>query len=367
MYLPSFPSLAQALGATAGSVQLTLSAYLVGLALGQTVYGPLADRLGRRRPLLAGLALYTAASVGCALAPRIELLVALRFAQAVGGAACLVIPRAIVRDRFDPQASARVYSHLMLVVGVAPILAPLVGGQILRVAGWRGIFGVLAGFGLAGIVLTALALPERAPRPAASRAGLRDYVRLLTDRRFVGFAACGGLAMAGMFAYISASPFVLIELYGVPAQAFGWIFGGNAAALIAASQLNGLLLLRVPSETILAYSLGIGAVVGAALVLVTGASLGGLPVLLVLLFLYLATRGFLQPNAVACALADHPQRAASASGLFGVAQFGSATLASALVGVLHDGTARPMALVMGGAAMLALVAYAALVRPPRPA
>jgi DHA1 family bicyclomycin/chloramphenicol resistance-like MFS transporter len=365
MYLPSFPELARALGAAPASVQLTLGAYLVGLAVGQAAYGPLADRLGRRRPLMGGLALYAVASAGCALAPRVDVLIALRFVQALGGAACLVIPRAIVRDRFDPQASARVYSHLMLVVGVAPILAPLVGGQIVHVAGWRAVFGVLAGLGVGGLLLTALALPESSPRAAAPSAGLRDYGWLLTDRRFVGFAACGGLAMAGMFAYIASSPFVLIELYGVPPRAFGWIFGGNAAALIAASQVNGAMLLRLRSETILARSITAGAVIGVALVGVAVTSVGGLPVLLVLLFAYLASRGFLQPNAVACALVDHPQRAASASALFGVVQFGGATVASALVGALHDGTARPMALVMGGSSVLALVAYVALARGRR--
>jgi DHA1 family bicyclomycin/chloramphenicol resistance-like MFS transporter len=365
MYLPSFPELARTLGAAPASVQLTLSAYLVGLAVGQAAYGPLADRLGRRRPLLGGLTLYAVASAGCALAPRVDVLIALRFVQALGGAACLVIPRAIVRDRFDPQASAQVYSHLMLVVGVAPILAPLVGGQIVHVAGWRAVFGVLAGLGVGGFVLTAIALPESSPRATATGAGLRDYGRLLADRRFVGFAACGGLAMAGMFAYIASSPFVLIELYGVPPRAFGWIFGGNAAALIAASQVNGALLLRLRAETILARSIIAGAVIGVGLVGVAVTSVGGLPLLFALLFAYLASRGFLQPNAVACALADHPQRAASASALFGVVQFGGATVASALVGVLHDGTARPMALVMGGSSVLALVAYVALARGRR--
>jgi len=171
--------------------------------------------------------------------------------------------------------------------------------------------------------------------------------------------------MAGMFAYIASSPFVLIELYGVPPRAFGWIFGGNAAALIAASQVNGALLLRVRAETILARSIATGAVIGVALVGVAVTSVGGLPVLLALLFAYLASRGFLQPNAVACALGNHPQRAASASALFGMVQFGGATVASALVGALHDGTARPMALVMGGSSVLALVAYVALARGRR--
>jgi DHA1 family bicyclomycin/chloramphenicol resistance-like MFS transporter len=285
--------------------------------------------------------------------------------QALGGSACLVIPRAIVRDRFDPQASARVYLHLMLVVGVAPILAPLLGGQIVRLAGWRAVFGVLTALGLGAFVLAALALPQSGARAAAPGAGLRDYALLLGNRRFVGFALCGGLAMAGMFAYISSSPYVLIELYGIPPHAFGWVFGSNAAALIASAQVNGLLLLRLRTETILKRSLIAAVLIGTALVVVTATAAGGLPVLLVLLFVYLATRGFLQPNAVACALADHPQRAASASALFGVVQFGGATVASALVGAVHDGTARPMALVMGASSLLALASYVALARQRR--
>lgn len=365
MYLPSFPALARGLDATPAAIQLTLSAFVVGLAVGQAAYGPLADCFGRRRPLLAGLAIYTAASAGCALASRADLLIALRFVQAVGGAACLVIPRAIVRDRFDPQTTARVFSHLMLVVGVAPILAPLLGGQIVRLAGWRAVFGMLTVLGVGGIVLATVALPAGEARAAATSAGLRDYLRLLADRRFVGFAACGGLAMTGMFAYISASPFVLIELHGVPAQAFGWIFGSNAAGLIGASQINGRLLLRLPAERLLSRAL-VGSVgIGIALVAVTATATGGLPLLVMLLFVFLATRGFLQPNAVACAMADHPERAASASALFGVVQFGGATLASVLVGVLYDGTARPMALVMGGSSLLALLAYVALARQRR--
>jgi DHA1 family bicyclomycin/chloramphenicol resistance-like MFS transporter len=358
MYLPSFPTLGRALGATPAAVQLTLGAYLIGLTLGQVLYGPLADRLGRRPPLLAGLVLYTLASAGCALAPGIEALVALRFVQALGGSACLVIPRAIVRDRFGAHASARVYSQLMLVVGVAPILAPLVGGQIVRYVGWRGIFALLATLGGLGLVAALLEVTETRP-PAAASGGalgvsLGDYGRLLADRGFMGFAGSGALAMAGMFAYIAESPFVLIELYGIPAQAYGWVFGSNALGLIAASQLNGRLLARYRPERLLARALSASALLGVALLVVAATGVGGLPLLLGLLFGYMASRGFIQPNAVASALAHHPERAGSASALYGVLQFGAATAASALVGTLHDGSARPMAAVMALCGVLAL-------------
>src|SRR5688572_11119206 len=368
MYLPAFPALARTLGATPGAVQATLSTYLVGLAIGQAIYGPLADRFGRRPPLVAGLLLYALASAGCALAPRIEVLIALRFVQALGGSACLVIPRAIVRDRYDPQASARVYSQLMLVIGAAPILAPLVGGQIAALVGWRGIFALLSALGAAGLVLTLVALPETRPAaPATSTraAGLAGYARLLADRRFVGFAACAGLAIAGMFAYISESPFVLIELYGIPAEAYGWVFGSNAAALIAASQVNVALVARWLPETVLARALTASAVLGVALAAVATVPAAPLPLLLGLLLVYMGSRGFIQPNAVACALAHHPERAGSASALFGVLQFGGATVASVVVGALHDGTARPMGLVIAGSGVLGLATYLALARRRR--
>lgn len=371
MYLPSFPLLARDLDATPASIQLTLSTYLVGLAAGQALYGPLADRLGRRRPLIAGLGVYVLGSAGCALATRIDALIALRLVQALGGSACLVIPRAIVRDRFEPQASARVFSHLMLVVGVAPILAPLVGAQIARVAGWRGVFAALAALGAANLGSAMVFLSESRPSQVATRVGtgaaLHDYARLLTDPRFLAFAVSGGLAMAGMFAYIADSPFVLIELHGLSPQAYSLAFGANACALIAASQLNAAAVARLPAERVLAGALPTAALLGAALLVATATGAGGLPALLALLFAYMASRGFIQPNAVAGALAHHPQRAGSASALVGVLQFGGATLASVLVGALHDGSARPMAAVMAATSLLGAGAYAVLARPGRPA
>ena len=365
MYLPALPALEREFAADPAAVQLTLGAVFVGLAVGQAVYGPVTDRLGRKLPLYAGLVGYVLASAGCALAPGIGPLVACRFIQALAGCAGLVVPRAMVRDRFDPQATARVFSRLLLVMGAAPILAPLVGGYVLAWLGWRAIFWGLAGMGLGCLGAVALGLPET--RPAAARPSgvfgpaLRGYARLLADRHYLGHALGGGLASAGMFAYISGSPFVLIQVYGVPAEAYGWVFGANALGLIAASQLNRRLLVAWRAEQVLARALAATALVGLALLLVALTGAGGLPGLLLPLFGSVASLGFTQPNALAGAMAGHPERAGSAAALYGTLQFVAATVAGALVGRLHDGTAVPMAAVIAGCGVLAFACHRALV------
>jgi DHA1 family bicyclomycin/chloramphenicol resistance-like MFS transporter len=365
MYLPALPALEREFAGDPATVQLTLGAAFVGLAVGQALYGPVTDRVGRKPPLYAGLAGYVLASAGCALAPGIGALVAWRFVQAVAGCAGLVVPRAMVRDRFDPQATARVFSLLVLVMGAAPILAPLAGGYVLAWLGWRAIFWGLAAAGLACLGAVALALPET--RPAASRPGgvvgpaLRGYAWLLADRRFLGHALAGGLASAGMFAYISGSPFVLIQVYGVPAEAFGWVFGANALGLIAASQVNRRLLAAWRAEQVLGPAMAATALVGLALLLVALTGAGGLAGLLPPLFGFVASLGFTQPNALAGAMAGHPERAGSAAALYGTLQFLAATVAGALVGRLHDGTAVPMAAVIAGFGVLALACHRALV------
>jgi len=364
MYLPSLPALERAFGASPAAVQSTLGTFFVGLALGQALYGPLSDRFGRKPPLYAGLAGYVVASVGCALAPTVGTLAGFRFLQAVGGCAGLVVPRAMVRDRFDPQATARVFSLLVLVMGVAPILAPLAGGWVLTLLGWRAIFWGLAAIGLACLAAVAVGVAET--RPPAGRAegalvaALGAYGRLLADRVFLGHALGGGIAAAGMFAYISGSPFVLIEVYGVPARAYGWIFGANALGLIAASQWNRRLLAVRPAPVVLARALAATALVGLVLVAVAATGAGGLPGLLVPLFGFVATLGFTQPNALAGAMAHHPERAGSAAALYGTLQFLAATVAGAAVGRLHDGTAVPMAAIIAGCGVLALALHRGL-------
>ncbi len=365
MYLPSLPTIAAGFGVESAAVQFTLASFFIGMALGQAIHGPLADRYGRKPPLYAGLALYVAASVGCALAPDIATLTVLRFAQAVGGCTGVVIARAVVRDRFDARASARVYSLLMLVMGLAPILAPFAGGWILALAGWRAIFIALALFGLACLLAVWRYLPETRPTGTTAGGGigaaLRVYGALLRDRSFLGYTLSGGFAQAGMFAYITGSPHVFIELHGVPAQAYGWLFGLNALGLIVSSQLNRRLLLRHTADAILRRANRATVLLGLALLAVAASDWGGLPALLAPLFGYLASLGFTAPNAMANALAHQGTRAGSASALIGTLQFAVATVSSALVGLLGAGSALPMAAVIAGCGLLAYGAHRILV------
>lgn len=369
MYLPSFPALETDLRASSSAVQWSLASFFIGLALGQALYGPLADRFGRKRPLYVGISLYVLASLGCALAVKIEMLIALRFVQAVGGCAGIVIARAMVRDLFDREASARVFSLLTLVLGVAPILAPLAGGYLLAFFGWQAIFLLLAVFGAGCLLATIWGLPETLPRAGRSqhqqpiRGALQVYRQLLTDRRFTGYAFAGGVAQAGMFAYISGSPFVFIKLYGVSEQAYGWFFGFNAFGLILASQINQRLLARWKSDVILARILLLVAVFGLWLLTMALARWGGFGGLLPPLFGFVASLGFSFPNAIAGAMAHQAQRAGSASALLGTVQFGAATIAGALVGTFHEQSAVPMAAVMALCGVTALILHRLLVAP----
>jgi DHA1 family bicyclomycin/chloramphenicol resistance-like MFS transporter len=365
MYLPSLPALARALRADAAAAQMSLAVFFVGMALGQTVYGPLADRFGRKRPLYAGIALYVLASVACALAADIHTLIAARFVQALGACSGMVIARAVVRDVFGAQDAARMFSVLMLLMGVAPILAPLAGGQLLLYFGWASIFWALAGFGLLCFVLTAIWLPEthRTPRGALSLSGaLRGYWQLLTERHFLGYALTGALASAAMFAYIVGSPFVFIELYRVPAQHYGWLFGANALGLIAASQVNRRLLRKRPAARVLrtasATSLGFAVL----LVLIVASGVGGLSGIAFALFGFIACLGFIMPNATALAMAPQGAHAGSAAALLGIVQFGMATLSSVLVGAAQNGSAAPMASVIVIGAAASFVALRCLAR-----
>jgi DHA1 family bicyclomycin/chloramphenicol resistance-like MFS transporter len=370
MYLPSFPSVARSLGTSVSSVQLTLAAYLAGLAMGQLFYGPLADRYGRRPPLLGGLSVYVAASLACAAAPSLPVLVAARFVQALGGCAGLVVSRAVVRDRFDIAESARVYASLMLIMGAAPILAPLAGGQVLALAGWRAVFVVLAAAGATMLVLVALALPESLPPEARVRHGaadtLRAFASALRHGRFVRLSLAGGAIQAAMFAYIAGSPFVFIELYGVPPQRFGFIFGANAMGIIGASQLSRWVGMRFGVERSLRGAVAAALVAYLGLWL-TASSGGALPLLWATLFVGVSSYGIVAPNATAAAMGAVERDVGSASAVLGVLQSTCGALASSAVSAFADGTARPMAGVMLGCAVAAaaLVAAGGARRPAR--
>lgn len=357
-YLPSFPTLAQVFGTDVDHVQMSLASYFAGTALGQLIYGPLADRFGRRKPLLAGLVLFTLASLACALAQSLEWLIIARFVQALGGCAGMVISRAVVRDLCDPLASAKVFSKLMLVMGVAPILAPLGGGLLLQLFGWQSIFLGLVLFSSLCLVAVLLWLPETHStefpiQPLGGAAG--RYLMLLRDRLLIGYGLTGGVAMAGMFAYISGSPFVFIDLYGIPAEHYGWLFGANAAGFILTAQLNGWLLRHHGPNYWLKRTVWVYCAATLALLAVAMARPEQLWPLLIPLFISTASLSCVLPNATACAMAGQGAHAGSASALIGSLQFTVAAGASGLVGALHDGSARPMAMVIAVCGVVTVV------------
>jgi DHA1 family bicyclomycin/chloramphenicol resistance-like MFS transporter len=348
MYLPAFPVLTAHFHTSASAVQLTLTACLAGLALGQLVYGPMSDALGRRRPLYGGLVGYVVASGLCAVAPSVGVLVGLRFVQGFGGAAGIVIARAVVRDMYDGVAAARYFSLLMVVNGLAPMLAPLLGSEIMRYGSWTGVFAVLAGYGLILLLGMAFGLPETLP-PERRRSGkladtVRTFGRLSRDRAFVGYAVCGGLVFAAMFAYISGTPFILQEIYHISPRAFAIAFGTNALGIVLVGQLNALLLRRFPPRTLLTGSVSVHLL--GALGVVAAVGTHRLALLLPPLFLVVSSVGAVLPNTTALALSGHPDAAGSASAVLGVGQFFLGALAAPVVGLGGTGTALPMAVLI---------------------
>jgi DHA1 family bicyclomycin/chloramphenicol resistance-like MFS transporter len=354
MYLPSLPTIQGELATSATAVQLTLAAFMAGLGLGQLAYGPLSDRFGRRRPLFAGVVLYILASAACAFAPSIQWLIALRFLQAVGGACGPVIARAIVRDLYKGREVARVLSLLMLVMGAAPILAPILGGWVLGLAGWRAIFGVLAVIGVIALVFSVAVVPRTAPQSghSGSPGSLGTNLRaILTDRRFIFATLAGGFSQSGMFAYISGAPFVFMEIHHVPPERFAWLFGLNALGIIASSQLNRRLLARFSPARITIVAAGVMVLAGAALVALAVTGTGSVLTIAPTLFLFISSLGFVGPNMTALALEDHGARAGVASAVLGGVQYATSAGASMLVGLLNDGSTLSMVGVMGTCAV----------------
>ncbi|WP_152359399.1 Bcr/CflA family multidrug efflux MFS transporter [Pseudomonas aeruginosa] len=348
MYLPSLPAIAADLGASDAQVQRSISGFLVGFCVGMLFYGPLSDRFGRRPVLLAGIALYLFSSLACALADSAGQLVLLRVLQALGGGAASVLARAMVRDLYPLGEAARMLALMHMVTMLAPLAAPLLGGYLMLWAGWRALFVVLALF--AGLCLLAVWRVAESHPPERRGGSLAQaflaYGRLLGDRRALGYVLCMGLAFAGMFAYIAGSPYVFIQLYGIPAEHYGWLFGSNAAGFIVMAQVNARLLrYRGPAFWLRRIIWGYLAC-GLALLGIASLQPATLWPLLVPLFGCVASLGCIIPNASACAMAGQGQHAGSASALMGSLQFSVAAGASALVGVLHDGTAIPMTLVI---------------------
>ena len=353
MYLPAFPQIAGDLGVSVSSVQLTLATFLAGLACGQLLFGPWSDRRGRRAPLLFGSLLFALAAAACALTHSIGGLLFFRFLMGLGGAAGQVVARAVVRDRFDEAASVRMFSAMMLVMAIAPVLAPLLGGAILahgeRFGGWHLIFWIQAAFGLCCVAVVFLDLLETLPLRRRARGGpaavLRHYLRILPDRRFLGYALAAACGSGILFAYISASPFVFITLHGFSPQEYSLLFAANAIALFGTARLNSLLRRRWNARALLKRAFVVTALAGIALIVVAGTGWDGPHSLFLVipLLVCLGALGLIFPNAAAAALRPFARKAGTASALLGTIQYTVGSLSGTLVGLLFTDTALPMA------------------------
>jgi MFS transporter, DHA1 family, multidrug resistance protein len=366
MYLPALPSLGGDLGVSESQAQLTITACLIGIAAGQLFAGPLSDGWGRRRPVVAGVVAYSLATFLCALAPNVDLLIAARFVQGLAGGVGVVIARAIVRDLYSGVAAAKYFSRLVLVFGVAPIVAPSIGSAVLRVADWRGVFVVLGAVGALIALAVVLRLPETLPPDRRQPGGLRRIAgnaKLLgRDRVFIGYALTQGLAFAGMFSYIGGSSFVLQAVFGASSTVYGVIFGLNALGLVATGQLNARLLDTFAPRRLLVATLFVG--LAAGLALIAAATGSHLSLFAVPLWVYIASIGLVLPNCTALALDRHPAMAGPASALIGASQSFIGALAAPVDGLVGGHRAVPMAAVIAVCAALALATVLLLARPP---
>lgn len=363
MYLPALPKIADELSVSSSVVQLTLTGTLAGLALGQLIVGPLSDSLGRRRPLMAGIVLHMVASVICMLAPNVAVLGLARVLQGVGAAAGMVVAIAVVGDLFSDSAAATVLSRLMLVLGVAPVVAPSLGAAVLLHGSWHWVFTALVILAGALLLVAALALPETLPpshrRPLRVRGIAATYGELLRDARFVILVLVAALGMSGLFAYIAAASFVLQGTYGLDQQAFALVFGAGAVALIGATQFNVVLLKRFTPQAITLWALAAALLAAGVFVGVSVAEVGGLAGFVVPVWAILAAMGLVIPNAPAVALSRHPDAAGTAAALLGAAQFGLGAAVAPVVGVLGNDELA-LASVMAASALVALLALLAV-------
>ena len=359
MYLPAFPSIASSLKTDISQVALSLTSYFAGISIGQLFYGPITDKFGRKKPLVFGLSLFLLASIGCALSPTINWLIAMRVLLALGGCVGMVVSRAVVRDQFPVTEIAKIFSVLMLITGVAPIVAPTIGGWIITVSTWRTIFYFLTAFSFLLILAVWFYLPESKNRNRAKSLHIvdivKDYRDVFAERSFIFYALAGSMALAGMFAYISGSPFIFMEYFDFTEAQYGLVFAGNAGGFILGSQLNRLALNKFTSLQVITMSSWL--MLADAIALFSLMSLGLLtaPALIVLLVTFLFSMGFLVPNTTAMALAPFTYNAGSASALIGFLQMICGAGLSALVSALHDSTLFPMVFAMSFSGVLAFM------------
>lgn len=361
MYLPAFPAIAKGLNTTVAQVMLSLSSFFIGISIGQLVYGPMLERFGRKKPLYVGLIIYLFTSVGCALTQSVEALIAFRFLQALGSCAGMVASRAMVRDLFEVKDNAKIFSLLMLVVAVSPIIAPTLGGYITAELGWRYVFAMLVIVVAAIMVGVYFLLPEsKQPDPQHSLrpdAIFQNFMKILVQPQFYVFALTGAIASSGLYAYISGSPQVFIELYGVNEKEYGWIFAIIAIGIITASQFNGMILRRYSSEKVVQSSLVFQSTIAALFVILVIFDAITLYSTIFLLFWYISAQGFIFPNASALTMASFGHQAGNTSALMGAIQMGIGATASAIVSLFQDGTAFPLASVMAFCSISALIIF----------
>jgi DHA1 family bicyclomycin/chloramphenicol resistance-like MFS transporter len=351
MYLPSMPMLATDFETTKSNAQLTLSAFTVGFALSQLIYGPMSDRVGRRRVLLFGITLYALAGALCAMAWDIESLIFFRFLQALGGGAGVVLTRAIIRDLFENEAAAKALSLMLLLPSLAALAAPIIGGNLIVLTGdWRPIFWLLAGFGLVVLVLGIIRLPETLLPERRLTTGygqvLREYGMVLCHRRAMGYALCGGLSFATMFAQLSGTPFIYIELFGVAPENFGYLFALNILGIMGGAYVNSRLVTQFGIRRMLAVGTTIALVGGLALAFCGVTGFGGLYGIVIPTIIFMIPHNITNANAAAGLLEFFPHMAGTASALLGAIRFGIGAAVGALVGIMYDGTAGPMAVII---------------------
>ncbi len=368
MYLPALPSLVRTLRTTPAAAQQTVSIFLIGLAVGQMVYGPVSDRVGRRGPILFGVGVYLVASLGCACASSVGLLIVFRLLQALGACAGMVIARAVVRDRYEDHEVLHVFSLLTLVMGSAPILAPLIGGWVLSVGSWRWIFGVQSVFALLITACAFFFLPESRSEATRVRAmserPLASYIALARSPRLTALLLNGAFGGAALFAFVTAAPEIVITLYHVPPADFGWIFGVNVTGMMAAGQINARLARRVPGETLLHAANVVALVCASVLAICAFTGWGGMFGVLIPLWFVMASLGFSQPNSGASAMSVDRERAGATAALMGAATFGVGSLAGVATSLLDDGSARPLAVVIWVCLLVAVtIGQLALRRP----
>ena len=357
LYLPAMPAMARELGAANGALEFTISGYLIGFSLGQLLWGALSDKIGRRLPIAIGILLFIIGSAGCALSDSAAQVIGWRVVQAVGACAGVVLSRAMVRDLFARDRAAQMLSTLIVIMAVAPVIGPLLGGQVLRIASWHWIFWLLVGIG--GVTLAALFTVPETLRPEerdpdAIRHALSRYSQLLTDRRILAYAGVGGFFYAGAFAYIAGSPCAYISYYHVPASLYGLLFGAAILGIMIANMVNSRLVARFGSDRLLVLGAALAALAGLLATVAAWTGWGGLAGLAIPLLLFSALNGLIVANSLAGALSAWPDRAGAASALVGAIHYGSGIIGSALVGLFADGTPWGLGLTVGLAGIGAL-------------